>query len=34
MADLIAAGTPRKVAAEVVARLTGTSRNVLYRSSL
>jgi 16S rRNA (cytidine1402-2'-O)-methyltransferase len=34
VADLVAAGTPRKVAAEVVARLTGASRNELYRSSL
>ena len=34
VADLVAAGTPRKVAAEVVARLTGASRNELYRASL
>jgi 16S rRNA (cytidine1402-2'-O)-methyltransferase len=34
VAELVAAGTPRKVAAEVVARLTGASRNELYRSSL
>jgi 16S rRNA (cytidine1402-2'-O)-methyltransferase len=34
VADLIAAGTPRGVAAEVVARLTDTSRNDLYRGSL
>ena len=34
VADLVAAGTPRGVAAEVVARLTGTSRNDLYRGSL
>jgi 16S rRNA (cytidine1402-2'-O)-methyltransferase len=34
VADLVAAGTPRGVAAEVVARLTDTSRNDLYRSSL
>ena len=34
VADLVAAGTPRKVAAEVVARLTGVARNELYRSSL
>ena len=34
MADLVAAGTPRKAAAEVVARLTGLARNELYRSSL
>jgi len=31
---LIAAGTPRKVAAEVVARLTDMSRNELYREGL
>ena len=34
VADLIAAGTPRRVAAEVVARLTDTSRNDLYGGSL
>ena len=34
VADLVAAGTPRRVAAEVVARLTDTSRNDLYRASL
>jgi 16S rRNA (cytidine1402-2'-O)-methyltransferase len=34
VAELVAAGTPRGVAAEVVARLTGTSRNELYRSTL
>jgi 16S rRNA (cytidine1402-2'-O)-methyltransferase len=34
VADLVAAGTPRGVAAEVVARLTDTSRNDLYRASL
>jgi 16S rRNA (cytidine1402-2'-O)-methyltransferase len=34
VAELVAAGTPRKVAAEVVAQLTGTSRNRLYRGSL
>jgi 16S rRNA (cytidine1402-2'-O)-methyltransferase len=34
VAELVAAGTPRRVAAEVVARLTGASRNRLYRSSL
>jgi 16S rRNA (cytidine1402-2'-O)-methyltransferase len=34
VADLVAAGTPRKVAAEVVARLTDTSRNALYRGTL
>ncbi len=31
---LVGAGTPRKVAAEVVSSLTGVSRNELYRSSL
>jgi 16S rRNA (cytidine1402-2'-O)-methyltransferase len=34
VAELVAAGAPRGVAAEVVARLTGTSRNDLYRSTL
>jgi len=34
VADLVEAGTPRRVAADVVARLTGGSRNELYRSSL
>jgi 16S rRNA (cytidine1402-2'-O)-methyltransferase len=34
MADLVAAGTPRGIAAEVVARLTDASRNDLYRGSL
>ena len=34
VAELVAAGTPRRVAAEVVARLTDTSRNALYRGSL
>jgi 16S rRNA (cytidine1402-2'-O)-methyltransferase len=34
VAELVAAGTPRRVAAEVVARLTDTSKNDLYRSSL
>jgi 16S rRNA (cytidine1402-2'-O)-methyltransferase len=34
VSDLVAAGTPRGVAAEVVARLTDTSRNELYRGSL
>jgi 16S rRNA (cytidine1402-2'-O)-methyltransferase len=34
VAELVAAGAPRRVAAEVVARLTGTSRNELYRDSL
>lgn len=32
--ELVAAGTPRRVAADVVARLTGQSRNELYRASL
>ena len=32
--ELVAAGTPRRVAADVVARLTGAARNDLYRSSL
>jgi 16S rRNA (cytidine1402-2'-O)-methyltransferase len=34
VAELVAAGTPRRVAAEVVARLARLSRNELYRSSL
>jgi 16S rRNA (cytidine1402-2'-O)-methyltransferase len=34
VADLVAAGTPRRVAAEVVSRLTDTSRNDLYRGTL
>jgi len=34
VAELVAAGTPRRVAAEVVARLTDMSRNDLYRASL
>ncbi len=34
VADLVEAGTPRRLAADVVARLTGRSRNELYRSSL
>lgn len=32
--ELVAAGTPRRVAVDVVAGLTGSSRNSLYRSSL
>lgn len=32
--ELVAAGTPRRVAADVVARLTGVPRNALYRASL
>ena len=34
VAELVAAGTPRRVAADVVARLTGVARNTLYRTSL
>jgi 16S rRNA (cytidine1402-2'-O)-methyltransferase len=34
MTDLVAAGAPRRAAAEVVARLTGVPRNRLYRGSL
>jgi len=34
VAELVAAGTPRRVAVDVVARLAGTSRNRLYSSSL
>lgn len=34
VAELVAAGTPRRVAAEVVARLAGASKNTLYRASL
>ena len=34
VSELVAAGTPRRVAADVVARLTGASRNALYRESL
>jgi 16S rRNA (cytidine1402-2'-O)-methyltransferase len=34
MAELAAAGVPRRRAAELVARLTGVSRNRLYRESL
>ena len=32
--QLVAAGTPRKLAVDIVARLTGASRNALYRASL
>ena len=32
--ELVAAGTPRRAAADVVARLTGQPRNALYRRSL
>lgn len=34
VAELVAAGIPRRRAADLVARLTGLSRNELYRSSL
>ena len=34
VAELVAAGAGRGAAAEIVARLTGTSRNVLYRGTL
>ena len=34
VAELVAAGAPRRVAANVVARLTDTSRNDLYRTTL
>jgi 16S rRNA (cytidine1402-2'-O)-methyltransferase len=34
VADLVAAGVPRRRAAEVVSRLTGLARNRLYRGSL
>jgi 16S rRNA (cytidine1402-2'-O)-methyltransferase len=34
VADLVAGGTPRRLAAEVVSGLTGTPRNRLYRDSL
>lgn len=34
VADLLAAGTPRRAAADVVSRLTGVARNRLYRGSL
>ena len=34
VAELVAAGVPRKRAAEVVSRLTGVARNRLYRGSL
>ena len=32
--ELVAAGVPRRQAADIVARLTGASKNALYRSSL
>ncbi len=34
VAELVAAGTPRRAAADVVARLTGEPRNALYRGTL
>jgi 16S rRNA (cytidine1402-2'-O)-methyltransferase len=34
VAELVAAGTPRRLAADVVGRLTGASRNDLYRTNL
>ena len=34
VSDLVASGASRRAAAEVVARLTGTSKNALYRDSL
>jgi 16S rRNA (cytidine1402-2'-O)-methyltransferase len=34
VAELVAAGLPRRQAAEIVARLTGVARNKLYRDSL
>jgi 16S rRNA (cytidine1402-2'-O)-methyltransferase len=34
VAELVAAGMPRRRAAELVARLTGLSRNSLYSDSL
>ncbi|MDH4104059.1 MAG: 16S rRNA (cytidine(1402)-2'-O)-methyltransferase, partial [Thermoleophilia bacterium] len=34
VAELVAAGTPRRTAAEVVADLTGASKNALYKGSL
>jgi 16S rRNA (cytidine1402-2'-O)-methyltransferase len=34
VAELVAGGTPRRVAADVVAGLTGVARNALYRESL
>jgi 16S rRNA (cytidine1402-2'-O)-methyltransferase len=34
VAELVAAGVPRRRAADIVARLTGGSRNVLFRNSL
>jgi len=34
VSDLVSAGTPRRVAVDIVSRLTGLSRNDLYRRSL
>ena len=34
VAELVDAGLPRRRAADLVARLTGVSRNALYRRSL
>jgi 16S rRNA (cytidine1402-2'-O)-methyltransferase len=34
VSELVAAGVPRQQASELVARLTGTARNALYRASL
>jgi 16S rRNA (cytidine1402-2'-O)-methyltransferase len=34
VAELVAAGTPRRAAADVVSRLTGVGRNALYRANL
>ena len=34
VADLVSAGVPRRVAVDVVARLTDVPRNELYRASL
>ena len=34
VAELVSAGVPRRQASELVARLTGTARNALYRASL
>jgi len=34
VAELVEAGVPRRQAAELVSRLTGASRNTLYRGSL
>jgi hypothetical protein len=34
MTELVAAGMSRRPAADLVARLTGASKNVLYRGSL